>query len=351
MKEKQGDAQKFISFTNKLPDCCQGYLLTGLSENTLTTKIAYARDILYFMEFSINYYPYYSDKTVKEITFDDLAKITAEDINVYLFHMKDSGLGEKSRARKKSAISAMFNYMINAQRKLNYNPVAGSTKIRLPEKDFVIYLTMEEQERLLNTVQTGYGLSQGQLKYHKKYAKRDLAVIYLFLDTGLRVSELSSINVKDLSLDDYTVIVSRKGRNKVQMIYYSDESAEYLKDYLDERKYRGDVFHREEPLFVTLEGARLSVREIQAMVKKYVNAALPDKGYSISPHKLRSSFAMEFYRNSDKDILTLQKRMGHKSILATNIYAKAVEAEERETRNWRKAPKIKEKRKRTNNYS
>lgn len=335
MKDKIGDSKKYIHLIDKLPDCTHSYLMTGLSENTLTTKIAYARDILYFLEFAVNYYPYFAEKSVKNITMEDLEKITAEDINVYLFTMKDQGLSEKTRARKKSAISAMFNYMINAQRKLTYNPVSGSTKIRLPEKDFVVYLNLEEQAKLLNTIRMGAGLSKGQLVYHDRYKVRDLAVIFLFLDTGLRVSELSSINVKDLSLDDYTVVVQRKGRNKIQMIYYSDESAEYITDYLNERKGRGDIFHGDDPLFVTLEGNRLSVREIQAMVKKYVAAALPEKMHSISPHKLRSSFAMEFYRASDKDILTLQKRMGHKSILTTNIYAKAADAEIKESRNWR----------------
>ena len=337
MKDKQLDSQKYIALINDLPECTHSYLMTGLSENTLTTKIAYARDIKYFLEFAVSFYPYFSEKTIKEITFDDLEKITAEDINVYLFTMKDQGLGEKTRARKKSAISAMFNYMINAQRKMTYNPVSGSTKIRLPEKDFVVYLNLDEQSRLLNTIRTGIGLSKGQLVYHERYKVRDLAVIFLFLDTGLRVSELSSINVKDLSLDDYTVVVQRKGRNKIQMIYYSDESAQYLTDYLNERKARGDVFHGDDALFVTLEGNRLSVREIQAMVKKYVAAALPEKMHSISPHKLRSSFAMEFYRASDKDILTLQKRMGHKSILTTNIYAKAADSEIKESRNWRES--------------
>ncbi len=335
MKDKQGDSQKYLKLISQLPDCVHSYLMTGLSENTLTTKVAYARDIKYFLEFAVNFYPYFTEKSIKAITMDDLEQITAEDINLYLFTMKDQGLGEKTRARKKSAISAMFNYMINAQRKLTYNPVSGSTKIRLPEKDFVIYLTREEQERLLNTIRIGTGLSKGQLAYHEHYKVRDLAIVFLFLDTGLRVSELNSINVKDLSLEDFTVVVQRKGRNKIQMIYYSDESAEYINDYLNERKARGDAFHGDDPLFVTLEGNRLSVREIQNMVKKYVAAALPDKMHSISPHKLRSSFAMEFYRASDKDILTLQKRMGHKSILTTNIYAKAADAEIKESRNWR----------------
>ena len=160
--------------------------------------------------------------------------------------------------------------------------------------------------------------------------------IFLFLDTGLRVSELASINVKDLSLDDYSVVVQRKGRNKIQMIYYSDESAEYITDYLNERKARRLIYHGDDPLFISNRGTRISVREIQLMLKKYVAAALPEKAQSISPHKLRSSFAMEFYRSTDKDILTLQKRMGHKSIMTTNIYAKAAEAEDKDMRNWRK---------------
>ena len=126
MKDKQMDSQKYIELMNALPECTRSYLMTGLSENTLTTKIAYARDIRYFLEFAVNCYPYFPEKSIKEITFDDLERITAEDINVYLFTMKDQGLGEKTRARKKSAISAMYNYMINAQRKMTYNPVSGS---------------------------------------------------------------------------------------------------------------------------------------------------------------------------------------------------------------------------------
>ncbi len=337
MQDKQSDSQKFLKLTEKLPDCCHGYLMTGLSENTLTTKIAYARDIKFFLEFAVNYYPYFADKSIKDISFEDLGQINAEDINVYLQVLKDQGLGEKTRSRRKAAISAMFNYMMNSQRKLTFNPVAGSTKIKLPEKDFVIYLTMEEQEKLLDTIRTGFGLTKAQASRHNAVKTRDLAIIFLFLDTGLRVSELASINVKDLSLDDYSVVVQRKGRNKIQMIYYSDESAEYITDYLNERKARKLIYHGDDPLFISNRGTRISVREIQMMLKKYVAAALPEKAQKISPHKLRSSFAMEFYRSTDKDILTLQKRMGHKSIMTTNIYAKAAEAEDKDMRNWRKS--------------
>ena len=97
---------------------------------------------------------------------------------------------------------------------------------------------------------------------------------------------------------------------------------------------KGEKFKDGTPLFITLEGTRLSVREIQQMLKKYVKASLNRS--DISVHKLRSSFAMEFYKH-EKNILVLQQRMGHKSMAATNIYARASDKEEavKESRNWR----------------
>ena len=80
MQDKKMDSQKYIELINALPECCRSYLMTGLSENTLTTKIAYARDIKYFLEFAVNYYPYFSEKDIKDITMDDLEKITAEEL-------------------------------------------------------------------------------------------------------------------------------------------------------------------------------------------------------------------------------------------------------------------------------
>ena len=117
-------------------------------------------------------------------------------------------------------------------------------------------------------------------------------------------------------------------------MYFSDESKDYLREYLNLRENNGEIFKEGTPLFVTLDGTRLSIREIQQMLKKYVKASLQRS--DISVHKLRSSFAMEFYKH-EKNILVLQQRMGHKSMAATNIYARASDKEEavKESRNWR----------------
>lgn len=340
MREKTTETLRFRTIADELPEFCDGFLWSGLSENTMTTRIAYARDIKSFLEFAIVNYPYFCDKKLKKLELTDIEQITSDDINIYLSSLKDNDVKEKARARKKSAISGLYKYIVNTQHKLEFNPVAGANKVRLPEKDFVIYLKREEQEVLLNTVINGTGLTKHQQAFHERYKKRDLAIVFLFLDTGLRVSELNSINVQDIDFKDCSVVVRRKGRNRLQMIYFSDESCALLSDYLNERQCLRIATNPSDPLFVTLKGERLSVREIQEMVKKYVTAALPDKASQISPHKLRSSFAMEFYMNAPieiggKDILTLQKRMGHKSIVATNIYAKAADAEVKNSRNWR----------------
>ena len=130
----------------------------------------------------------------------------------------------------------------------------------------------------------------------------------------------------------------RKGKKqktkKPAKVYFSAESKSYIQDYLDERTDKGEKLKDNSPLFVTADGNRLSIRAIQDMVKKYVKASLSRS--DISVHKLRSSFAMEFYKHKH-DILVLQDRMGHKSIAATNIYAKASDKEQAviESSNWR----------------
>lgn len=326
------DSEKLREITEKLPEYCADYLLHGQSGNSTLTAYNYARDLLYFFEFAKNYLPYFCDKEIKYITIDDIKQITADDVNIYLTSMKERfGLAEKTRARRKSALSNMFKYLINTKRVLDYNPTAGAVRVKIPERDYVLYLNMNEQTQLLNCIIYGTGLTKTQLRYHQSEWKRDLAIVFLFLDTGLRISELQGLNIKDCDWTEHCVHVTRKGGKK-QKVYFSDEACEYIKDYITESRKNaiGD-----DPLFISGRGDRIAVRSIQAMLAKYVKAALPGKAAIISPHKLRSSFAMEFYKNS-KDILLLQKRMGHKSIIATNIYAKAADEElVANSRNWR----------------
>ena len=146
----------------------------------------------------------------------------------------------------------------------------------------------------------------------------------------MRVSELQGINLHDIDFDNCSIIITRKGGN-ISTIYFSDEAKEPLYEYYMYRKNIEGVSGAD-ALFTSAQGVRLSVRAIEKLVKKYATATLPGKGNHISPHKMRSSFAMTFYEET-KDILALQRKLGHKSIAVTNIYAKATDEKMKETRN------------------
>jgi len=334
MKEKKLNTELYNELCGRLPECCQNYAYIGLSERSTSTRLGYVRDILYFLEFAIDKFPYFPEKKVSELVISDLEQIKPNDINIYLSYLKDMGIKEKTRARRKSSVATLFKYLVNVERKLDFNPVESSLSVKIPIKDFVTYLTEDEQNKLLSGIYTGTGLTDRELKFHARYTKRDIAIIFMFLDMGIRISELHGIDVKDIDLSDCSVIIQRKG-GKITKLWFSDETRDYLSDYIEERKNRGDIFHGDDPLFVTMQQNRLSIRAIQMLVEKYVSASLPEKAEKISAHKLRSSFAMTFYRATGGDILALQQRLGHQSISTTNIYAKATELEMKQNRNWK----------------
>lgn len=333
MKEKKLNSVKYNEICEQLPECIHNFLYTGLAEKSALTRINYALDIQNFLSFAISFFPYFPEKKTKELEINDLRQITTNNINEYLAYMKEKDIADNTRARRKSAISMMFKYLTDTEKKLQINPVSGAVKVKLPQKDYVIYLNEDEQNILINGIRTGFGLSDKALQYHKDYAKRDLAIVFLFLDMGLRISELHGIDLQDVDFDDCSVIINRKG-NKYSKLWFSDQSLTYITDYIEERKCHGDICSGDEPLFITKDGSRLSIRAIQAMLEKYIKACLPNRT-NISVHKLRSSFAMTYYR-TNPNLLMLQKRLGHANINTSQIYAKATEQELMEDRNWKK---------------
>ena len=336
MLEKKRDSSVLIDLVDELPEFCQDYFIGRKNERALSTRIGYARDLNHFIDWMIQNHCEFCrfEGKKRQIKASDFSLISATDIDKFIEIYSDEH-SIRATARTRSSISSFYKYITDTLRAIDYNPVPGSQKIKIPPKDYVIYLTSDEQEKLLNTIRFGTGLTDRQKAWHKHYEKRDLAMIFLFLDTGMRVSEVNGIDNGDVDLNECSVVVTRKG-GKQSKIYFSDESAEYLQEYIYEKQITTPLScGPRDPLFVTLKGDRLAIRQIQEIVPKYVDAALPEKAGTISPHKLRSSFAMEYYR-AERDILALQQRMGHASLNTTNIYAKAFESVANRTRNWRK---------------
>lgn len=324
---KTTPTEKLFELCDRLPDCCEPFLLETGTEMALSTRVAYARELLWFFEYLTSYCPLFCDKNVKDLMIDDLKQITSQDISRYLTIYLDRNHKEHTVARKRATLSRFFNYMISNKR-LEFNPVSAATKVKVHQSDEVIHLTINEQVSFLADVDSGAELTKTQQTYHDRYRLRDTALITMLLDTGMRVSELCGIDIRDLDMDQASVLVTRKGGN-LQTLYFSDETRDIVNEYIDSRRTKMPVLPTD-PLFVSLKGTRLSIRSVEKLVKKYAISSLPGKDH-ISPHKMRSSFAMAYYEET-RDILALQRKLGHKNLSTTNIYAKATEKKMQETR-------------------
>ena len=191
-----------------------------------------------------------------------------------------------------------------------------TTLVSLPKihEKPIIRLSQEEMIRMLEQSATGAGLSERQKTYQKLTAKRDFALISLFLGTGIRVSECVGLNISDVDLENNAFLVTRKGGNQV-VLYFPPEVATALADYLDARREIAALPGHEDALFLSLQKRRITQRAVQNLVKKYAAVAAPLKP-KISPHKLRSTFATNLYQETG-DIYLVADVLGHSSVDTT----------------------------------
>ncbi len=325
----------FNRLMTELPSACADYLLNTATEKAISSRIEYARELMRFCIYLGNNIDRFKGRDTTEYNLDDFRSIMPQDISRYLNMYKTDDHAERTVARKRASLSSFYKYLVN-NKLADFNPVLGAANVKIHKSDSVIHLTVEEQNTLLSCISLGTGLSPVALKRHEQHKKRDLALVTLLLDTGMRVSEIQQANIKDLNLDSFYIVITRKGGNH-QTIFFSNEAAEYLQEYITERISEGAC--EDDPIFISNQGSRMTVRSIENMVKNYAITALPGKGQLITPHKLRSSFAMGFYEATGNDILMLQRALGHKDLQATNIYAKATEKKMENARNimadWR----------------
>lgn len=346
-KGKINYTAKTEELLKELPLYVEDYIESYFDKSKTATRYEYARDIKIFLEYITNEIPEYIDKSITDITLSDLDALQPKDINRYLRFMQGVSEGnEKSLntvKRKRATISSMYSYFM-ASGLVGKNPVLASKTEKVHKKQ-LIYLTNEEQSKLLDTIRTGNGLetlkernesvannSNGKrvANWHHNYADRDSALFLLLLDTGLRISEMVNTNIDNYNLEECSVWVTRKGGDRDQ-VFFSDECADYLAAYFDKQKTK--FYDKDKlPAFTTTLGERLGVRAIEYLVKKYVAACMPERVEDITPHKLRSSFAMSLYEASDKDLLLVQKKLNHSNIRTTTIYAQAADSAMKDTR-------------------
>jgi site-specific recombinase XerD len=188
------------------------------------------------------------------------------------------------------------------------------SSVKTKEKN-IIKLEVDEVANMLDNVEYGTMVQSAHQKAYSEQNKlRDLSLLTLFLGTGIRVSELVGIDVDDVDFRTNSFVVTRKGGNK-SVLYFASEVAKSLQEYLVERaefvKERGLDTNA---LFLSMQGKRISVRAVENLVKKYAKQVSPLK--KITPHKLRSTFGTQLYRET-QDIYVVAEVLGHKDVNTT----------------------------------
>ena len=270
------------------------------------------------------------NKTVREITYSDLESISATTIErflSYLNHYKFNGnfesCNERAKARKLSTIRAMFKYFFNSE-KISVDNAAKVSMPKLHDKE-IIRLEVNEVTDLLNCAESGSGMTDKQRTFHEKTRVRDVAILTLFLGTGIRISELVGLNNDDIDFSANSFRVTRKGGNQV-VLYFSDEVAEALAKYIEFKESDKNTPEDEPALFLSLQMKRISIRAVENLVKKYSTIVTPLK--KISPHKLRSTYGTQLYRETN-DVYIVADVLGHKDVNTTKKHYAAISEDNR----------------------
>lgn len=247
----------------------------------------------------------FDDIDISDVDVSIIKKVTIQDLHAYLsFTVKKRNNGTYTRFRKVASIRSFFNYLYLKVNLIDHNPAEylefPKTDIRHP-----IYLTLEQSENLLNTVLENS---------NEVFRKRDYAIIMLFLNCGLRLSELSSIDIDSIK-DDDTLTVIGKG-NKERTVFLNEACIEAVQDYL---QVRPRDTKDSKALFLSMRKFRMSNRAIQHMIDRYLDKAGLDTTV-YSAHKLRHTAATLMYKHGNVDIRALQAILGHESVSTTQIY-------------------------------
>ena len=308
-----------------LPYFCSEYFIGIEQTSSLLTRMNYAYDLRVFFDFLVKEIEEFHDiPSPRAVKLDDLNRLTASHLEYFLsylsfyeFRGKPCANDEKAKARKISSVRSMLRYFYQKSA-LRENV---SEKIRMPklhDKE-IIRLERDEVSRILDTAESGDGLSQRQQKFHNATYMRDSAILTLFLGTGIRISELVGLNNEDIDFKTNSFVVTRKGGNQA-ILYFSEEVADALRRYLDEK--RGDAEKmKDNALFLSLRNRRISVRAVEILVAKYAKICTPLK--KITPHKLRSTYGTNLYQETH-DIYVVADVLGHRDVNTTKKHYAAI---------------------------
>ena len=277
--------------------------IKGKSEKTVNEYYYDLRTFFRFMKCHrlISSFDEFDEIDTSDITTDFIREIDINDLYEYLMYANsDRDNNANSRARKVSSLKSFFNYMSAKAHLLDINITKELDSPKIPSK-LPVFLSLDESRNLLENI-------DGEFKI------RDYCIITLFLNCGMRLSELVGININDIHGDRLTVV--GKG-NKQRTVYLNAACKSAIKNYMEVRPK--DNVQDRKALFLSKQKTRISNNMVYRIVKKNImRAGLDESLYS--PHKLRHTAATLMYKYGNVDVRALQEILGHEHLSTTQIY-------------------------------
>ncbi len=317
-----------------LPNFMRGFF-SYLRGNVLPrTRYEYLRDIIFFCRYLISETGLTEADSPKEIKLAEFDRIKAVDVNMFIDYCRKYSVeeenqivvyenGNKTLARKKSSLSVLFKQLYRDDL-LSKNITDGFDPIRVPKAGEREIKALQDDEVMimLDAVSSGTGLTPKEKSFWEKTKKRDKAILVLFLTYGLRLFELQQLNVSSFNFSRGEFKIYRK-RDKEAVMPLNISATEVVLDYINnERKDDSELAeeHRD-ALFLSLQGKRMTERQIRELVKKYTSIGLGSsrkEGYS--PHKLRATAATSLIGRGNS-IYDVQELLDHEQVTTTQLYA------------------------------
>lgn len=328
VKRNITDIERITDLLDELPPFCADYFLGVETRTSTQTRLKYAYDLRIFFDFLCK--KKYRALSPLDLTLEHLEGITHHDIELFLsylshyrFREKYLSCDERAKARKLSAVRAMFKYFFSkGMIKVDHSAKVPTPKLHDKE---IIRLDSKEVSELIHTAETGNGLTHHAAGYHEKTKVRDTAILTLFLGTGIRISELVGLDNDSFDFEENSFLVTRKGGNQA-ILYFSDEVKFALQEYIAEKKNDPKIPEGENAFFLSMQYKRINVRSVEILVKKYSKIVSPLK--KITPHKLRSTYGTRLY-NETGDIYIVADVLGHRDVNTTKKHYAAITEENR----------------------
>ncbi len=342
--------EKTSELLEMLPQYCTSFI-NSIYENTMPrSRLGYLQDVRVFFLFLKEKNPLVKDIPLKEIPVEILDQLDQEDILEFLRYLEGYSIdgkqysnGPAGKKRKLASIRALYKFLTTTKGYINNNPAIKVVTPTVKEKQ-IRTLDNDERKALfkviedeIKTAEKKYGQTSKEEMNMKTrqapaIAKRNKAIIYLFLGSGMRISELVGIDLENINFPNSRINILRKGGGD-DHVYLSDTVMDALLDYINTaRDTLLPAFEIETALFLSSKHTRITPRSIERMISDYAKKALGANS-GITPHKFRSTFGTQYYTETN-DIFATASVLGHASIETTKRhYVKPGEAAKQNMRN------------------